>query len=374
MEKEFSKEWSRRHSGSRGFNLRMEKIKFVQVNLCFVNMSSIIVIGGFFGDEGKGKIVSHLVREDEPAIVARGGVGPNAGHTVKVDDEEFGTRMTPSGFFYEDCELLIGAGTLVDPNVLLEEIEKLRIEDQIGVDKRCAIITEQHINKDQKTERLSEDIETTGTGCGPANAERAMRSIDQARDVPELDEYTVDVPKKITNALDDEKRVLVEGAQGFGLSLFYGTYPYVTSKDTGAAQVAADVGIGPTDVDEVLVVFKAYPTRVGAGPFPTEMSKEEAKQKGLEEHGTVTGRERRVGEWMSDWAKYAVKVNGATQIAITCIDKLDERCRGVTEYENLTDKAKRFIEEKENEVGVPVTIISTGPENDETIDLREEKL
>ncbi len=337
-------------------------------------MSSIIVVGGFFGDEGKGKIVSHLVREDNPAIVARGGVGPNAGHTVKVDDEEFGTRMTPSGFFDEDCDLLIGAGTLVDPEVVLNEINELNIEKRLKIDKRCAIIEEKHIEKDNKTDRLSEDIETTGTGCGPANAERAMRSIDQAKDIPQLQEYLTDVPAEINEALSKNEEVIVEGAQGFGLSLFYGTYPYVTSKDTGASQVAADVGLGPTDVDEVLVVFKAYPTRVGAGPFPTEMSEEEAKSKGIEEYGTVTGRSRRVGEWMSDWAKYAVEVNGATQVAITCIDKLDQRCRGVTNYNELTNKAQEFIEEKEEELGVPVTIISTGPGNDETIDLRGEKL
>ncbi|OKY77695.1 MAG: Adenylosuccinate synthase PurB [Candidatus Methanohalarchaeum thermophilum] len=337
-------------------------------------MSSIIVIGGFFGDEGKGKIVSHLVREDEPAIVARGGVGPNAGHTVKVDGQEFGTRITPSGFFDEKVELLVGAGTLVDPEVLKKEINELGTEDRLKVDNRCAIIEEKHIKKDNEDKNLSEDIETTGTGCGPANAERAMRTIKQAEDISELSEYTTDVPEEINNALNKDKDVIIEGAQGFGLSLFYGTYPYVTSKDTGASQVAADVGIGPTKVDDVLVVFKAFPTRVGAGPFPTELDEEETEELGIEEYGTVTGRERRVGRWMSDWAKYTVDVNGATQVAITCIDKLDKRCKGVKEYNNLTQEARDFIEEKEEELGVPVTIISTGPENDETIDLREEKL
>lgn len=337
-------------------------------------MSSIIVVGGFFGDEGKGKIVSHIVREDNPSLVARGGVGPNAGHTVKVDDEEFGTRMTPSGFFNEECDLLIGAGTLIDPDVLKKEIKELGTENRLRVDKRCAIISEDHIRQDKGSKRLSEDIETTGTGCGPANAERAMRSIDQARDIDELEEYLTDVPSEIQESLKKEEEVVVEGAQGFGLSLFYGTYPYVTSKDTGASQVAADVGLGPTDVDDVLVVFKAYPTRVGAGPFSTEMTEEEAKERGIEEYGTVTGRERRVGEWMTDWAKYAVEVNSATQVAITCIDKLDERCKGITEYEELTDKAKDFIEKREKELGIPVTIISTGPGNNETIDLRGEKL
>ncbi|MFW6229718.1 MAG: adenylosuccinate synthetase, partial [Halanaerobium sp.] len=113
---------------------------------------------------------------------------------------------------------------------------------------------------------------------------------------------------------------------------------------------------------------------VGAGPFPTEMSPEEAEERGIEEYGTVTGRERRVGEWMTNWAKYAADVNGATQAAITCIDKLDKRCKGITEYEELTDEAREFIEKREEELGIPVTIISTGPGNQETIDLRGEKL
>ncbi|WGI17570.1 adenylosuccinate synthetase [Methanonatronarchaeum sp. AMET-Sl] len=337
-------------------------------------MAVTIVIGGFFGDEGKGKIVSHLVREDSPSIVARGGVGPNAGHTVKVDGEEFGTRLTPSGFFDEECRLLVGAGTLIDPEVMNQEIEKLDIEDRIGIDKRCGIIEQKHINRDKKDSRLSDEIETTGTGCGPANEDRVARKLKQAKDIPKLKKYLTDVPKEINNAIKNNKDILVEGAQGFGLSLIYGTYPYVTSKDTGASQAACDVGIGPTKIDEVLIVFKAYPTRVGAGPFPTEMTEEEAQEHGVEEYGTVTGRPRRVGKWMKDWAEYAVMVNGATQAAITCIDKYDQRCRGITDYQELTEKAKKFIEKKEREMGVPVTLISTGPRNDETIDLRKEKL
>jgi len=333
-------------------------------------MASTIVIGGFFGDEGKGKIVSHMVNNNDPSIVVRGGVGPNAGHTVKIGEKEFGTRIIPSGFSNEGCKLLVGAGTLVDPEVLKKEIEELGIEDRFKIDKRCAIIEEKHKQEDKKNDRLSEDIETTGTGCGPANAERAMRSIKLAKDLPELRKYTTDVPREINSALENSEDVIIEGSQGFGLSLFYGTYPYVTSKDTGAAQVAADVGIGPTKIDDILIVFKAFPTRVGSGPFPTEVSKDEAKRLGIKEYGTVTGRERRVGKWMSEWAKYAVEVNGATQAALTCIDKYDERCRGVTRYEELTEKAKQFIKKREEELDIPIKIISTGPRDDETIDLR----
>ncbi|OUJ19243.1 Adenylosuccinate synthase PurB [Methanonatronarchaeum thermophilum] len=337
-------------------------------------MATTIVIGGFFGDEGKGKIVSHLVREDSPSIVARGGVGPNAGHTVKIGDKEFGTRLTPSGFFNKNCRLLIGAGTLIDPEVMQKEIQQLEIEEKIGIDKRCGIIEQKHIKKDKQSKRLSGEIETTGTGCGPANEDRAARKLKQAKDIPKLKKYLTDVPKEINKAINKNEDIIVEGAQGFGLSLIYGTYPYVTSKDTGASQAASDVGIGPTKIDEVLIVFKAHPTRVGKGPFPTEYTKQEALEHGVEEYGTVTGRPRRVGSWMKDWAEYAVMVNGATQAAITCIDKYDQNCRGVTQYQNLTPKAKKFIETKESELGIPVTLISTGPKNNETIDLRKEKL
>ena len=334
-------------------------------------MPSTIVVGGFFGDEGKGKIIAYLALADRPAIVARGGVGPNAGHSVEFHGKKYGLRMVPSGFVYEDARLLIGAGVLVNPEVFLEEVEMLGVEKRVGVDFRCGIIERQHIEADRSDARLKDKIGTTGTGCGPANAERALRKIKQAKDVEVLKPFLCDVPAEINAALTEGKSVLIEGTQGFGISLFYGTYPYVTSKDTTASQIAADVGLGPTRVNEVIVVFKAFPTRVGAGPFRTEMSEEESKALGIEEYGTVTGRKRRIGRWDGEMARYAAMINGATQIAITGIDRIDSACRGVTEFEKLSEKAKRFVERVEQDVGVPVTLISTGPELDEIIDLRE---
>ena len=124
-----------------------------------------------------------------------------------------------------------------------------------------------------------------------------MRSARLARDVPELKEYLIDVPMELNSALDRGERVLLEGTQGFGISLYYGTYPFVTSKDTSASQIAADNGVGPTRIDDVIVVFKAYPTRVGEGPFSTEMTREESDEMGIQEFGTVTHRQRRIGEW-----------------------------------------------------------------------------
>jgi adenylosuccinate synthase len=337
-------------------------------------MSATIVVGGFWGDEGKGKIIAHIAYTDKPTVIARGGVGPNAGHTVEINGQKFGVRMIPSGFIYKEAKLLIGAGVLVNPEVFLREVEMLNVRDRARVDKRCAIIEQKHIEADKSSKHLKEKIGTTGTGCGPANVDRVNRVAKLAKDIPELEEFLTDVPFEVNSALDRGEFVLVEGSQGFGLSLFYGTYPYVTSKDTTASAIASDVGLGPTRVDDVIVVFKSFPTRVGAGPFPTEMPQEEAEKLGIVEYGTVTGRRRRIGYWDGEFARYSAMINGATQIALTGIDKYDKECYGVTEWEKLTPKAKKFVERVEDDTGVPVTLISTGPETKQIIDLRKEKL
>lgn len=337
-------------------------------------MPATILVGGFWGDEGKGKIVSHLAFSDKPKIIARGGVGPNAGHTVEAKGKKYGVRMIPSGFVYPDAKLLIGAGVLVNPNVFLKEVESVGISDRVRLDKRCSIIEEVHINADKGDSHLKDKIGSTGTGCGPANRDRVMRVAKQAQEIEELSGFITDVPLEVNEAVDRGENVLVEGSQGFGLSLFYGTYPFVTSKDTTASMMASDVGIGPTKVSEVVIVFKTFPTRVGAGPFPTEMSQEEAEKLGIIEYGTVTGRRRRIGYWDGEYARYSAMINGATQVAITGIDKLEKECYGATEWTQLTKKAKNFIEKVEDDVKVPVTMISTGPDLEQIIDLRDEKL
>ena len=295
-------------------------------------MSCTIIVGGFFGDEGKGKVVAHIAYKDKPVIISRGGVGPNAGHTVQVGDHKYGVRMVPSGFVYKDAKLCIGSGVLVDPRVLKQEVEMLGVKGRVFVDKRCGIITEDHIARDKGSTHLAKKIGSTGSGCGPANSDRVMRISPQAKDVPELKEYLLDVPKAIDDALKKKETVLLEGTQGFGISLYYGTYPFVTSKDTSASQIAADNGVGPTKIDDVIVVFKAYPTRVGEGPFSTEMSVEKSDAMGIQEFGTVTHRQRRVGGWDGDMAKYSAMINGCTQAAITGIDNIDKACFGVTDY------------------------------------------
>lgn len=333
-------------------------------------MPTTMVVGGFFGDEGKGKIIAYLAKHDDPEVVARGGVGPNAGHTVVVEDKKYALRMVPSGFVCESARLLVGAGVLVNPDVLKQEVESFGLKGRVGVDKRCGIIEEAHIEEDKKNTYLKGEIGSTGSGCGPANAARAMRTARQAKDVEELQEFLCDVPQEINDALNRGKGVLIEGTQGFGISLLYGTYPFVTSKDTTAAQMAADVGIGPTRVDDVAVVFKSFPTRVGEGPFETQMTEAKAAELNIEEFGTVTKRKRRIGQWDGKMAAYSAMINGATMIALSGVDRLDPSCRGASEYEDLSKEVKDFVAKVEHDTGVPVKLISTGPELSEIVDLR----
>ena len=340
-------------------------------------MTCSILVGGAWGDEGKGKCITYLCSNDKPSIIARAGVGPNAGHSVEFNGEKYGLRLTPSGFVHTDAKLMIGAGVLVNPDVLYKEFDdlaKYNVKERMSIDSRCAIITEDHMDRDKSSEHLAKKIGSTGSGCGPANSDRVMRTINLARDYPELEEYITDVSLEVNEATNDGEEVFIEGSQGFALSLYYGTYPFVTSKDTTASTFAADVGVGPTKVDEVIDVFKAYISRVGEGPFPTEMTQEEAESRGLEEYGVVTGRRRRIGYFDMELAKESCRINGATQIALTCVERLYPDCARTQDYNDLSAETKAFINDIESETNVPVTIISTGPDLKDTIDLRKELL
>lgn len=327
-----------------------------------------------FGDEGKGKIVAYLALHDKPEIIARAGVGPNAGHTVISDGEKYGLRQIPCGFVNRDARLLIGPGVLVNPKVVLEEVERTKTGDRLGIDKHCAVIEPQHIEEDRTSKHLKGKIGTTGTGCGPANVARTSRRAKLADEIEELSPFLTDVPLEVNEALHKDRPVLVEGSQGFGLSLVHGTYPYVTSKDTAASTLAADVGVGPTRVDNVILVYKAYVSRVGSGPFPTEMPLEQAEKLGIVEHGTVTGRRRRIGEFDFDLAKRSAMINGATQIAISCVDRLFEGSDKAKNFNQLPSDARAFVKRVEDEIDLPITLISVGPQIDDIIDLRLEKL
>ena len=332
-------------------------------------MTSTIVVGGFFGDEGKGKIISYLAMKDNPKIIVRGGAGPNAGHTIRDGDKVYKVRMLPSGFLNKNSKVMIGPGVVINPDVLNKEIEDFGVSGRSFIDKHCGIIEESHLNRDSKGE-LKEKIGSTGSGTGPANSDRAMRVLKLAKDFDSLSPLIIDVPHEVNSAIDANENVLVEGTQGTFLSLWHGTYPFVTSKDVTASGICADIGLGPTKVNEVIVVFKSYVTRVGTGPLAKELSLEEAEKKGWSEFGTVTGRQRRAADFDFELARRAIMLNSATQISITKLDVLYPECAGMTSYAELSDEAKSFIKNIEDELHVPVTIIGTGPAINDVIDRR----
>ncbi len=332
-------------------------------------MTSTVVVGGFFGDEGKGKIISYLAIKDNPKIIVRGGAGPNAGHTIRDGDKVYKVRMLPSGFLNKNAKVMIGPGVVVNPDVLKKEIEDFDVSGRAFIDKHCGIIEATHLERDSKGE-LKEKIGSTGSGTGPANADRAMRTLKLAKDFDSLSSLVVDVPYEINSAISANENVLIEGTQGTFLSLWHGTYPFVTSKDVTASGICADVGIGPTKVDEVIVVFKSYVTRVGTGPLDKELSIEDAEKKGWSEFGTVTGRQRRAADFDFDLARRAIMLNGATQLSITKLDVLFSECEGKTSYDELSDDAKAFIKNIETELNTPVTIIGTGPGVYDVVDRR----
>jgi adenylosuccinate synthase len=332
-------------------------------------MACTVVVDGFFGDGGKGKIVSYLAVADDVTVCARGGVGPNAGHTVVKEGVTYKLRMVPCGFVNPKTRLLIGPGVTVNPAVLLKEVDELGVEDRLGLDPQCAIIEPRHIEADRRG-HLKEKIGTTGTGTGPCNADRALRVAKMAREVPELKGFITDVPAELNDALEAEEPVLLEGTQGTYISLYHGTYPYVTSNDVCASAICSDVGVGPTMVDEVVLVLKSYVTRVGAGYLAGEISMDEAKRLGWDEYGTVTGRQRRAAPFNFELAKRAVMLNGATQIALTKLDILYPECKGANDFGGLDREAVAFVEKIEDHVGISVTLIGTGPGVKEIIDRR----
>jgi adenylosuccinate synthase len=330
-------------------------------------MGCTVIVGGAFGDEGKGKIVSHIALKYNPKIAVRGGVGPNAGHTVVYSGRTLRLRMIPSAVVNEMTELMIGAGVLVDPKVFFKEITDTGSQKRIKIDINCALIEQLHIDRDREG-HLKEKIGTTGTGTGPANAEHVLRTAKTAGQDPDLRQYVGDIALAVNEAIDRGQRVLVEGTQGTMLSLYHGTYPYVTSKDVSASAICSDVGIGPKKVEEVIVVFKAYVTRVGEGPLEGELSKEEATRRGWQEYGSVTGRPRRAAPFDFKLARRSVMLNSASQIALTKLDAVFPETSHAKNYRELSNNAREFVQRIERHAGVQVSLIGTGPDTEDIID------
>jgi adenylosuccinate synthase len=417
-----------------------------------------VIVGAQWGDEGKGKIVDLLAQESD--VVCRYQGGPNAGHTVIVEGETFKFRHLPSGILSGKVSVL-GAGCVVDPGVLLQEIDDLEARgisaEPLRVSGNAHLIMPWHIAIDGASEkRLGKlQIGTTRRGIGPAYADKAARIGIRVQDLldpkilrqkievalaekniwlervyeqapVELDEvvssheafakrlrpFVADTSLLVDRALTEGQRVLLEGAQGTLLDLDHGTYPFVTSSNPIAGAAATGIGIGPTRIDEVLGVSKAYVTRVGAGPFPSEMDDRvgaQVRELG-QEFGTVTGRERRPG-WLDLVAlRYAVRLNGITSLALTKLDVLStfdeiqvcvayrlpdgtetrdfpahqsefhhaepvfeavpgwaEALDACATLADLPQAARGYVERVERELGVPVELVGTGAAREQVL-------
>ncbi len=335
-------------------------------------MASIVIVGAQWGDEGKGKIVDLLTQYADMVVRFQG--GNNAGHTVYLKDEKFVFHLIPSGILYGDKKCIIGNGVVVDPSVLIEEINELKKrgymkdDSQLMISEQAHLILPYHRKIDVARERVFK-IGTTGRGIGPSYEDNVARCgirmvdlLDKAvlkRKLEQtltqkniyltkllkeeecefskvfdehveierhLGKYVKDTSLVLYHALREGKNVLFEGAQGALLDVDHGTYPYVTSSNTVAGNACAGSGIGPTMIDSVMGVAKAYTTRVGEGPFPTELRDEigeKIRQRGGE-YGATTGRPRRCGWFDAVVVKHAIRINGVHEVAMTKLDVLNE--------------------------------------------------
>lgn len=424
-------------------------------------MPTVAVVGAQWGDEGKGKIVDALAAEAEVVVRYQG--GNNAGHTVMVGDRTFKLRLIPSGILYPGTLCVIGNGAVVNPLVLLQEIDGLQAQ---GVDtgglrlsERAHVIMPYHEILDRLEEgaRGSRAIGTTGLGIGPCYVDKAARlglrlaelvdpdvfrarledivplknrmleclyghrplTVDEiveayAPAAERLRPLVTDTSALVRQAIADGRRVLFEGAQGTLLDVDHGTYPYVTSSSPAAGGIASGAGVSPRSIEKVLGVVKAYITRVGGGPFPTELMGEDGEILRREGHefGTVTGRPRRCGWFDAVAGRYAAQLNGLTDLAVLKLDVLShfdevkiavgyridgelvdrlparldvlanaepvwetlpgwrQDLTGIREWDRLPRAAQQYVRRIEELMEVPVAIVSVGPRRDETIQLR----
>lgn len=421
------------------------------------NMSSVVVVGTQWGDEGKGKITDFLSENAE--VIARYQGGNNAGHTIKFNGETYKLHLIPSGIFYSDKICVIGNGMVVDPKALVAELAYLHgkgvTTDNLRISNRAHVILPYHLKLDEVEENSKGDnkIGTTKKGIGPAYMDKAARVgiriadlLDKevfeeklARNLADknrlleriyetegfklediLDEYfdygqqikkyVCDTSVVLNDALDDGRRVLFEGAQGVMLDIDQGTYPFVTSSNPVAGGVAIGSGVGPTKIKHVVGVSKAYTTRVGDGPFPTELNNEigdQIREVGRE-YGTTTGRPRRVGWFDSVVVRHARRVSGITDLSLNSIDVLTgiEKLKICTAYsykgeiieefpaslkvladcepvyeelpgwteditnckslDELPDNARHYLERVAQLTGIPLSVFSVGPDRTQT--------
>jgi len=342
-----------------------------------------IVIGGQYGSEGKGQIVDYLL--DDYDVVVRVG-GPNAGHSVAEGGITHIYRMLPSGSATHQAHYVLGPGMIVEPQALVKEIGECKLDvSQLTIDPQVMTLTQEDKTNEGS---LVRDIGSTGSGTGAATArrilERGTGGAKLARDVPELKHYIGKATDVLSKELSEGKRILVEGTQGTGLSLYHGDYPYVTSRDTTVAGCLSEAGIAPTSVRRVIMVCRAYPIRVQnpkngtSGPLSQEIDwRVVSKRSGIplkelmkHERGSVTGRLRRVGEF--DWKllKESSFLNGPTDIALTFADYLSKKNASAFRFDQLDPSTIQFIEEVERVARTTVSLIATGYGERHVIDRR----
>lgn len=368
-------------------------------------MSVDVLVGLQWGDEGKGRIVDLYARDYD--VVARFAGGDNAGHSLVVGGQTIALRLVPSGILQSQTELFIGGGCVVNPVTLAQELEQIATygvdPHRVAISDRAHAVLPAHIESDRKRELelAAGAIGTTGRGIGPAYADRASRSGVTMRhfcdegETPEairLAPHVVDGVAYVHERLERQKRVLAEGAQGAMLDVIYGSYPYVTSSNTIAGGACTGLGIGPKHVGRVVGVAKAYCTRVGSGPFPSELldsDGERLRERGRE-FGTVTGRPRRCGWFDAVAVRYAARLNGLDALVLTKLDVLsgfrrigvvtgyrenegveletfegwEDDLRDVRRIADLPAAARTYVKAIETMVGVPLELVSVGPERE----------
>lgn len=340
-------------------------------------MPVTVVVGAQFGGEGKGKITSHLCREHDYDVAVRCG-GPNSGHTVTIDGEQVVLRQIPAGVLNPRTKLFLSAGCLIDLDVLLEEVERFNLSsERLRIDRNAAIIEEKY-RKEEESSGLGSGIGSTCTGTGVAVAKRALRDKDVklARDVEELKPYLTETSKEIMHSHLNGEKIIIEGTQGFGLSLYHSPYyPYTTSRDTTVSGFLSEVGVSPMAVSDIIMVVRTYPIRVGgnSGPLPNEIDWETIQHESgyphrIQEMTTVTNKLRRVGRFDLEIVKKASSVNMPTKLALMGLDYIDFKNRSLTEYDTLTKSVKDFINNLEKETGVKTIFLGTGPVDGELVD------
>ena len=419
-------------------------------------MPNIVIVGAQWGDEGKGKVIDIFAKNSD--IIVRYQGGNNAGHTVVIDDDSFVLHLIPSGILHKNKICVIGNGVVVDPKALLEEIEMLesrgiRISGRLLISKNAHVIFPYHKRLDELREAKKKKIGTTKKGIGPCYADKVarlgIRFVDLLNDeifreklennlseknailsriynaqgftfdelykeytdyAGKLKKYVCDAAVMLNEAIQKKKRVLFEGAQGTLLDVDHGTYPFVTSSNSTAGGAATGTGVGPTKIDKVIGVVKAYTTRVGEGPFPTEFGTdlmEKIREKG-KEFGATTGRPRRCGWFDSVVVKHAIMVNGIDEIVVTKLDVLDcldnlkictgyrfegrtyrdfpsdikvlnncvpvyeelpgwkEDTTGITSYKGLPRNAKNYLKRMQKILNTKIVLISVGCDRRQT--------